>query len=179
MPFFMIQNIFTYLLIAGITFFPIVVWAYIFSFIDENPINRKRFYLGLFWWIISVVPILYIDKIINFLKIKYLNTFYFITEIKDFLSWMEFIYSLTLFFWLIVICSFLFGFIFHLCKDIFKIYLKNIWVFLFFIFVLSFFIFILNFWLVWFDFQVSTEASANFWNIVFNSFKLLIFYYLF
>jgi hypothetical protein len=40
------KDIFFYIALALISFFPIVIWAYIFSYIDDNPLNKKRFFVG-------------------------------------------------------------------------------------------------------------------------------------
>ena len=61
----MLENIFIYIALAMISFFPIVVWAYTFAYIDNNPLNKKRFLIGIIWWALAVIPILYIDKILK------------------------------------------------------------------------------------------------------------------
>lgn len=174
----MITILIIYFLLILISFFPIVVWAYIFSYIDDNPFNKKRFYIGLIWWILSVIPILYMDRILNIINVKYLNIFYFISKITDIFSSFEFTLSLLLFFLVIVTISFIFWGFIHFFKKIFKIYIKNILVFFIFIVFLSLFVFWINLLLSWFDFIIPSENSINFWNIIFNSFKLIIFYYI-
>lgn len=170
------MNVVFFILLALISFFPILIWAYSFAYIDQNPLNKKRFLVGIFWWILSVFPILYMWNIINFLDSKYLNIFYFLSQIKGFISSLEFWFSLSLFIFLIVILSFVFWFLLLRKKDIFKIYLKNFLVFVFFIIILSIFIFLLNFILGFFDFQI--QNSSSFWWIIFDTFRLIIFYYL-
>lgn len=170
------MNIIFLLILAIISFFPILIWAYSFAYIDQNPLNKKRFLVGIFGWILSVFPILYMWEIIDFFDSKYLNIFYFVSEIKDFFSSLEFGFSLSLFIFLIVFLSFIFWFLLLRKKEIFKIYAKNFLVFLVFIFLFSGFIFWLNFFLNFIDFSVETNVS--FWNIVFDSLKLVIFYYL-
>ena len=172
----MLENIFIYITLALISFFPIVVWAYIFSYIDDNPLNKKRFFLGVVWWALAVVPILHMDKILDIINFKYLNIFYFASQIKWFLTSLEFWLSMSLFLLVIVLFSFLFGWFTSKIKDIFKVYMKNIVVFLFFILLLSLVVFILNIIFSQFDFIVSD--SIAFWDIIFNSLKLIIFYYL-
>lgn len=170
------SSAFIYILLALLSFFPIVIWAYSFSFIDNNPLNKKRFLIWVLGWILSVFPILYMEKIINFINFKYLNVFYYVSEIKDFFSSLELSISLSLFLLIIILASFLFWGFFWKKLNLVKIYFKNFLVFLFFIFVLSLFLILLNFLLKWVDFSIS--SPINFWNIVFNTFKLIIFYYL-
>ena len=172
----MFNTIFIYIFLTLISFFPIVIWAYVFSYIDNDEINKKRFYIWLLWWILSVFPILYMENIINVLKFKILNVFYFISTISNFFSSVEFWISLTLFFLIIIIASFFLWSFLHLFKKIFRIYLRNILIFLVYIIFISFFVFALNIWLSWIDFEIAWDI--RFWNIVFNSFKLVIFYYL-
>jgi RsiW-degrading membrane proteinase PrsW (M82 family) len=172
----MLENIFIYIILALISFFPIVIWAYIFSYIDDSPLNKKRFFLGVVWWALAVVPILHMDKILDIIDFKYLNIFYFASQIKWFLTSLEFGLSMSLFLLIIVFFSFIFGWFISKIRDIFKIYLKNILVFLFFVLLLSLVVFVFNSIFSRFDFTIS--ESILFWNIVFDSFKLIIFYYL-
>ncbi|MCP4523907.1 MAG: PrsW family intramembrane metalloprotease [Candidatus Gracilibacteria bacterium] len=172
----MLSEIFFYILLAGISFFPIVVWGYIFSYIDDNPLNKKRFFVGLLGGIISVLPIFHMEKILAFLDFKYLNTFYFVSQIKGFFSSIEFAFSLSLFLGVIVVFSFLLGIFFLKFKKIFQIYLKNILVFLFFILGTAFVVYLGNIIIGWIDFPI--ENGVAFGDILFNSLKLIIFYYL-
>ena len=172
----MLENIFIYIILALISFFPIVIWAYIFSYIDDNPLNKKRFFVGVIWWALSVVPILYMDKILSVLDFKYLNIFYFVSEIKGFFTSLEFWLSLSLFLLIIALFSFLFWWFISKFREISKIYLKNILVFLFFILLLSFVVFILN--ILFSNVDIDITNPIAFGDIIFNSFKLIVFYYL-
>jgi len=173
-------DIFFYILLALISFFPIVIWAYIFSYIDDNPLNKKRFFVWILWWALSVAPILHMEKILNFLDFEYLNTFYFISEVKDLFTSIEFWISLALFLFIIVIFSFFLWNFFMKFREILKIYLKNILVFLIFIIWVTLSVFLIHY-LFSFEFTsnlVEIKDWVQFWNILFNSFKLIIFYYL-
>lgn len=172
----MFNTIFLYISLTLLSFFPIVIWAYIFSYIDNNEINKKRFFIWLVWWALAVVPILYMDNLLEIINVKYLNIFYFISKISNFFTSLEFWFSLALFFLVIITISFLLGVFIHLFKQIFSIYVRNIIIFLIFIVFISLLVFLLNIWLTWIDFEVS--SGVRFWDIIFNSFKLIIFYYL-
>lgn len=172
----MLQTALIYIILALISFFPIVIWAYIFSYIDDNPLNKKRFFVGVIWGALSVVPILYMDKILEVLNFKYLNIFYFVSQIKWLFTSFEFWLSLSLFLFVIVLFSFLLWWFAFKFKEIIKIYFKNILVFLVFIALLSVTIFFLNIIFSKMDFAIS--ESIAFWNIIFNSFRLIVFYYL-
>lgn len=172
----MFDWILIFLVLAIISFLPIILWAYSFSYIDQNKSNKKRFLLGVLAWILSVFPILNMEKIISFFSIDRLNAFYFVVNIKDFFTSLEFSFSLSLFLLLIVFLSFIFwGFVWNKL-NILKIYFKNIIVFLVFILFLGLWLLWLNFLLSNIDFAISD--SINFWNIIFDTFKLIIFYYI-
>lgn len=172
----MLETIFIYIFLFFISFFPIVIWAYSFSFIDDNPLNKNRFLVWILWWILSVIPILHIDKIINLFNFEYLNVFYFVSKIWNLFSSLEFGLSLSLFLFIVVLFSFFLWGFFKNKASILKIYLKNILVFLVFIFFLSIFLFLSNIFLQKFDFSISNPVA--FGNILFDTFKLIIFYYL-
>ena len=169
------KDIFIYIALALISFFPIVIWAYIFSYIDDNPLNKKRFFVWVLWWGLSVIPILHMEKILNVINIEYFNTFYFASQIKDFLTSIQFWISLSLFLIIIVLFSFILWNFFLRFKEILKIYIKNILVFLIFISGMSVIIFGFNYILDFINFDI--KEGINFWNIVFNSLKLIVFYY--
>lgn len=169
-------DILIYISLALISFFPIVIWAYIFSYIDNASLNKKRFFVGVIWWALSVIPILYLDKLLEIFNFKYLNIFYYVSEVKWVLTSLEFWLSMSLFLFIIVLFSFLLWWIFSKFKSVLKIYLKNILVFLIFILLLSFSIYLLDIIFSRIDFSISEKVA--FWDILFNSFKLIIFYYL-
>lgn len=172
----MLQNILIFFFLFLISFFPIVIWWYIFSYIDSNYINKKRFIVWITWWMLSVIPILYMDKILNVLDLKFLNIFYFISKIWSIFSSIELLISLSFFLIFIVIFSFFLWFFIQKMNNIFKIYLKNLLVFLILILIISFSLYFFNIILSQIDFSISEDIV--FWDIIFNSFKLIIFYYL-
>jgi RsiW-degrading membrane proteinase PrsW (M82 family) len=165
-----------YIILTLLSFLPIVIWAYSFSFIDNNPLNKRRFLVWILGWILSVFPILYMEKIVNFFNFEYLNVFYFVHQIKDFFSSLEFSLSLSLFLSIVVLASFLLWWFFWRKLNLLKVYFRNVLIFLFFVFVLSIILFSVNLLLKWADFSISNPV--NFWNIIFDTFKLIIFYYL-
>lgn len=172
----MFWNIIIYIILWLISFFPIVIWAYIFSYIDDNPLNKRRFFVWIIWWWLSVVPILYLDRLLEIFDFKYLNIFYYIHSIKWFISSFDFFISLSIFLLIIVFFSFIIWWFINNFTKILKVYFKNILVFLVFGFLLSFFIFILNFLFLKINLPISNPVA--FWNILFDTLKLVIFYYL-
>jgi len=169
------MQILTILIIIMISLFPIVIWAYVFSYIDNNPINKKRFLVWIIGWALSVFPILHMDKIIDYFKFDYLNIFYFIRNIWDISSTFQFIISLSIFLIFLVLTSFLLWSFIHKFKQILLIYLKNILVFLILIIWLWILVYLFN---KFFSFDFTINQPIWFWKIFFDSFKLIIFYYL-
>lgn len=51
--------------IAIVAFLPILVWWYIFSYLNNSELNSKRFIAWIIAWWISVVPVLYLEDILS------------------------------------------------------------------------------------------------------------------
>jgi len=71
----MISTLFTLLLIVTVSFFPVVIWAYIFTYIDNSTLSKRRLLSGVFAGSISVAPILYMEQFLTFLSIEGINVF--------------------------------------------------------------------------------------------------------
>ena len=168
------------ILIIFISFIPVVFWAYIFSNLNEEKLNKKRFLLGIFSGALSVVPILYMDKIIEFIKFQSLNFFEYASKIWDIFSSLSFSLSLSLFLFLLVIISFIAWIVFKKDLSIFWAYLRNFLIFLVFVFIIwiiFFFIESLSSNFSFLNSSLSSKESLYFWDTLFNTFKLIIFYY--
>jgi len=162
------------ILITFISFIPIVFWAYIFSNLNDNSFNRKRFLVWIFAGTLSVIPILYLDKIIDFIKFNFINFFEYAKELSNLSSMFNFSFSLALFLFLIVFFSFIIS-IFINKKISFLIFVKNFLVFLVFIIFIAFiFLFFSQLNFLW---QSVSTSELFFRDVAFNSLKLVIFYY--
>lgn len=173
----MLINIISIISLVVLSFLPLLLWAYLYIYIDDNSFSRKRFVAGIFWWILSVFPVLYMDKIFELFSFKYLNIFYFTSKISDFTSSLELGISLSLFIFILL----LFILVFYLKNsyNFIKTFFIHIFIFLLFIFLLSFSFYLFNIISKNIDFVTSiNDNSIYFWDIVFNSFKLIVFYYL-
>lgn len=163
--------------IVFISFLPIIIWAYIFSYIDDRELNRKRFITWIIAGWLSVFPILYIDKIVSFINFEYLNTFMFIYNINNIFSWFKLWLSLEIFLILIVFFSFILGLLLNRNYKIIKTYFKNILVFTIITFLVSLFVY-------WFNYSNFSFLNTNidepiiYKDMIFNSIKLILFYYL-
>lgn len=59
------MEIFSLIPIILITFFPILIWGYIFSYLDNSPLSGKRFAIGIIAGSISVLPVLFMTDILS------------------------------------------------------------------------------------------------------------------
>lgn len=69
------MEIFSLIPIIIITFLPILIWGYIFSYLDNSPLGGRRFGLGIVAGAISVVPVLFMSDILDFLHLTAWNIF--------------------------------------------------------------------------------------------------------
>ncbi|MCK9271989.1 PrsW family intramembrane metalloprotease [Candidatus Gracilibacteria bacterium] len=169
----MISDIFKIFLIGSLAFIPILIWGYIFSYIDNSALNSRRFISGIIAGGFSVVPVLYSEQIYNFFSASFLNIFNLIGINGNF---FYVIVSLLFLTFLIAIILFLTSLIFFKGSfDIFKIYGKNI---------VGISIFILIFAILnkiipnigFLDLNISSPVSIG--KNVFNTLGLIILYYI-
>lgn len=172
-------NFFIIFLIIIFSFIPIMLWGYIFSSLNNTKNSKKMFLVWIFAWMISVLPILYFSDLINYFWIWFANIFEKITSI----TWINSLIWLNLATSFIIIILSIIPFLVFWYKNINKekiyIFLKNTLIFLFFAFIISLSIYFLNsiFENLWI-FSTKKEFNISFWDIIFNSIKLVIFYYI-
>lgn len=172
----MIWDIFQGLVLFVIASFPIVIWGYVFSYIDDNPLNKKRFFVGILWWAIAVLPILYLDPFISLFGFEYLNIFRFIAAVKNPVSAFEFSLSLAGVLLCIIGASFILWAWVKKNKQLWIIYMKNTVVFLWISLLIAIFTYLIHIFFTPFDREFL--SGLEFGDILFNSFKLVIFYYI-
>lgn len=173
------DKIFIIIIIIILSFIPILLWWYIFSSLWDNSSNRKMFFIWIFSWMLSVLPILYFWDLINYLWIWFINIFEKITLI----SWFKSIFFLYLSIIFIILILSLLPFLVFFLKKINKqklyFFLKNTSIFLLFWLILSFLIYFLNSIFDKITFlNIEKDFNIKFWEIVFNSIKLVILYYI-
>ncbi len=160
-----------------ITFIPISLWGYFFWYINNDILNKKRFFLWLFAWWLSVIPVLYLWDIAKEFSFYILNIF---AQISNF----SFINVLLSFLSILIIFSLVPFFLFYsppYTRQKFFIFLKRLLIFSLFFVVISIIFYLLNSIFNSFgDFTKPLEKNLDitFWDIAFNSLKLVIFYYL-
>ena len=173
----MFTEVFFYLILVLISFIPIIIWGYLFSYLDDSNLNRSRFFLWIFAWWISVFPILYMPDILKEIDIGFLNIFDFVSNI----TWIFSIFSLIISLFLVfLILSFIPFLIFNLKFSFTKVkeYIKTIFIFMIWIVLLWFvfyFLYLLSFLFPFLNTQINYQIS--FWDVLFNSILLVIFYY--
>jgi hypothetical protein len=171
----MIQTILSIIWIAVISLIPIVIWGYIFSYIDWVELSRKRFVVGLIWGLLSVIPIFSMWKYLENSWFNFLNIFEKVSEVSGLFSVINFNISLILFLFILVWFAFIAISWTDRSKKILKIYLKNIVIFSIFSVFIAIFIAIFSITWIW------TKEILNwptFWEVSFDTLKLVIFYYI-
>ena len=175
----MISNFFFIMIIIFITLIPIVLWGYLFSYFDDSKMNRMRFIIGICAGWISIPPVLYLQDIIHTTNFFYLDIFSSVAWLQGF-SWVFqiFISFFSILFFLSII-PFL---IFFWFWDIFtkwKNYIKNYAIFSWYLMIIWVMFYIVGYIFDTFNFfDRSYNFWLQFWNIVFDSLKLVIFYYI-
>lgn len=178
----MMDIIYTFLIVI-FSFLPILLWGYIFSHFDDSSFNRTRFFLWLWAWFISVFPILYLPDLLSQWTFSFLNMFYYIYNLFWISDLVSFFSRIWLFVLVLLIISFILALFFFSkkldFKNIFKLYFKNFIILSIFLVFISIFIFFLNYIFSFFPFLTTKSTIwVSFWDLFFNSLKLIIFYYI-
>ena len=175
----MIETIFSIIWISIISLIPIVIWGYIFSYIDWVELSRKRFIVGIIWWLIAVIPIFSMWKFLESSWFNILNIFEKSTKISNIFSAINFNISLILFLFIIVWFAFIAISWTSRSKKILKIYIKNILIFSLFSIFIALFIFIFSLTWIWIEeITKNNFIPPTFWEVSFSTLKLVIFYYI-
>lgn len=61
--------------IIAIAFFPILLWGYMFSYLDNSPLGARRFGIGIIAGALSVVPVLFMSDIMALTDLMRWNVF--------------------------------------------------------------------------------------------------------
>lgn len=175
----MLQNIFSIIIIIFITLIPVVIWGYLFSYFNESTLNRKRFFVWILAWAISVFPILHLEDFISKTNFDWLNIFENIYNLNSYLDLTNLFLS---FFWvlfLILTIPFIFFLWYENIKQKLKTFYKDYVIFCLYLIWFWFIIFLLWTFFDLFNFSKNNyDFWLKFWDVAFNSFKLIIFYYL-
>lgn len=175
------ETIITLLFIAIFTFLPILVWGYLFSYIDDSTLNRKRFLVGIIAGGLSVIPILHMDYIVNTVWFELLNVFNFVANVSDLYSLSLFYISIIIFLLFLAFISFFSWFFMSSdnqnLKKMWEVYLKNILLFVLYSIFIWGVIYLISISKI-LDIPIDDSEAVSFSGIVFNSFKLVLFYYI-
>lgn len=169
----MIFEIIRYFLIWLFCLVPILIWGYIFSYVDGSDFHSRRFLAWIIAWTFSVVPVLYMEKLLNFLWLSNIDIFSLIKNHSGFFS-----IFISLFWISLIIAALLFLMTIFFISDIsrlLEIYIKNILTI--FVYSLIFgIIYVLAWKMDFLAFEIKNPVSI--WSNVFNTFFLVIIYYM-
>lgn len=168
------REIIQILIIWTIAFVPILIWAYIFSYLDNSKLSSHRFLAWIFAGWISVVPVLYLEQI---LKIIWLSNFNIINSIaiENFIP-VNISISLIITIGVVAIFSLLAWLLFlDNISKIIKTYLKNALILcLFTILFLVVYYLVKDVWIL----SWVIKNPVNIWKVVFDTTWLILLYYI-
>ena len=171
----MIAQAFTILLIVLIAAIPIILWGYIFSYLDEQSLSHKKFVIGVVWGAVAVIPIIFLEKIIAIKWLQILDIFTAISSIGAMKDVLYFYLSLSLFTLVIAWLAFVCVSWSIRNKKVLKSYLKNMWLFMWITAIIAIFVWI--FTLSWIG-TAKIAESQSFGSALFDTTMLISFYYL-
>ena len=169
------MQFFSLIPIVIIAFLPILLWGYIFSYLDNSPLGGRRFGLGVIAGAISVVPVLFMNDILSFADLGNRNIFPLLVQGGN---TEGLLLSLLVVIGLIAVSIFIFSlgiFSLHIAQ-VWKTFLKNTGI----IFCIG--IFFALFHLLLFSLDIFEIPLANggitIAGIAFGTLKLVLFYYI-
>lgn len=175
----MLENIWILSVISLISFFPILLWGYLFTYLDENEFNRARFLIGIFSWALCVLPVLYLWDFIENTGYNFLNIFEKLHALSGWQSFFEIFGSLFLLWFLFAAIPFIFLSGWQKIRQDYKEFGKIIVIFSGLLWGMSLIFYMLYGVFTQFpSINVSFDSWLNFSHIAFNSLLLVIFYYL-
>ncbi len=168
------SQVFVFAMIWIFAFIPILIWGYIFSYLDNSVLNGRRFLAWIIAWAFSVVPVLYLENILDYFSLSNFNIFALISSHSS----NYFFLGLSIIIITLIISVFLFITWIMFIKDfedVIKIYLKNIFVIVLFSlpFILVYFI---SDYLPFLRKNITNSIHVS--NFVFNTLGLILFYYI-
>ncbi len=173
------QQTFIIILIILSSFIPILLWWYSFSYLDNSKLNKKRFIFWIMSGVLSVFPILYMDKRNNIFNIWVFNISKYLSWIWTLKLFFPFFFSILAFVFLFFFFSLILWFILKVNIFEYKKVIKNILIICFFSFLIVLFFYLINYFFQRFPkLNFTILEATKFWDISLNSLKLVIFYYL-
>lgn len=174
-----LYDFFHIIIIGIICFIPVVLWGYFFSFSDNSQNNKKRFFLWVIAGGMSTIPILRLDRFYEFQVLSGLNVFDNISNFSLFwnylLAFVSYIFLTLLLAWTL----YCLGAIFFMKKTSTSSIIKSIiwatgviWMILIAFAIIEVFSMVFPFLT-----KVYEEEPIMFWSALFDSLKLIIFYY--
>lgn len=161
------------LILLLISLLPVIIWAYIFSYIDWDRLNKSRFIMGIFAWVVWVMPIIFYEQIFSFFKLSFLLSVFSTFSLISFLTFLAvfcfFVFSVSLIYTLIYKQHY---------KNVLFYLLKSFIYFMVLVVFVSSFLYLLDSLWLFSSFSL-WEDNLTFSGTALNSFKLILFYYVF
>lgn len=173
-------DIFSSFFIILWVFVPIVLWAYIVTFIEGSVFDRKYFFLGILAGGFSILPILYMSTFLSLLGLPEIHVFQTLYDFSLGLSYAGF----PLVFLLLLVCVIVIPATVFFKKSLQDISLRQklqqfiatYWVFL--LFFIGLFFLVQWFFSIFPSLDIFISSWPYFQTYIYNSLKLVIFYYL-
>ncbi len=161
--------------IVIITFLPILIWGYVFSYLDNSPLGSRRFAIGILAGALSVVPVLFMQEIMTSLHLESWNIFPLLAQGNEY--WTLGL-SLMITIGMIALCIFLFslGIFSQSINKVWKVFMGSTGI-LFLLWVLFTLMHLVLFPLGIFESPLSNGGVTMGW-VVFGTLKLVFFYYI-
>lgn len=156
-----------------ISLFPVLVWSYIFSYIDWDKLNKSRFILWVFSWVVAVIPIVFFEQFFSFFRLS------FLLQIFSNFNLVWFWVFLLVFILIILVSAFIYLFIQKRShKKAMQYIFSSFWVFIIFILFSSSLLYLADYLWLFSRFSI-WDTELNFSGVALNSFRLVLFYYFF
>ncbi len=169
-----IIGIFNIIMIFIIALIPIMVWAYIFSYMDNTQLNARRFIIWMIAWSFSVIPVLYIEEILNYFWLEQFNIFSLICNNSiDYINiWLSIVSIIAI----VSVFMFISGLFIKWYDWITRsIYIKNSLILLLIVIIYIIITFITS--KIWFLQSWLQWKWVEMWKLTFNTLTAIILYY--
>lgn len=171
----MLQNIFSYFLFTAVVCLPLLLFWYVFSYIDTGRFARRRFFTGIVAGVCSVLPILYFGKFFSVDTYAAVNIFSLLWDLQLWNNFVAFFLVLCGIIFFLFFVAFVVGKIFwnHLSFKSLFLQVANVSVFLLF---LSLFLLVFSALGVWGDVAIWEPIYIG--TSIFSTLGLIIMYYI-
>ncbi|MDD2487420.1 MAG: PrsW family glutamic-type intramembrane protease [Candidatus Gracilibacteria bacterium] len=169
----MVSDIFRIFFIGIFCLFPILIWGYIFSYIDNSDFHSRRFVSGIIAGAFSVVPVLYLENILRFFGLNDINIFSLVSTGSGFFLIFSSIFAISMI--IAILLFFMTLFFINDFANLIKIYYRNILSLLLYSALFGF-VYMIARNIPFLDFEIKNPVSIG--SNIFNTFFLILIYYM-